>query len=350
MQQMECSIPPVGSSVLFEKTCNRREVKSPIFILGPHRAGSTLWHNLVAMCPGIMRLTDPRFLGDGRHKDFRYFLRTAVGDLSIDNEVDKTVELCFSRKNLPGLDSTFWRFENIEAAGDPQLKRDISRTIKQSDRSLGAIARVFIEELTSFSGCERACVKFPVDLGHIPELLEWFPDCRVVHITRDPRAMAMSKTNDPSAIRVLKHPRLAWLIRKLSAYVVIVQYRQAARIHHRFQHLSNYRLFRYEDLLAEPEATLRELCKFIGEEFSEDLLHPERGRHEHQPSSLTGKQQKALDASAAVRWQKLISAFDRWLITTLTKRSMKTLGYDPATHPIFHAERNSVPHAYIQAA
>src|SRR5262249_13796845 len=121
------------------------------------------------MCPGAMRLTDPRFLSDGRHKDFRYFLRTAVGDLSVDKEVDKMVEMCFARKKLPGLDSTFWRFENITTVNDPKLKQQISRQIKRSDRSLGAIARVLIQEITRFSGCERACVKFPVDIGHIAE-------------------------------------------------------------------------------------------------------------------------------------------------------------------------------------
>src|SRR5262245_14162659 len=284
------------------------------------------------MCPGVIRLTDPRFLSDGRHKDFRYFLRTGIGDLSVDKEMEKMVDLCFARRNLPGLDSTFWRFENINAANDPELKRQISRRIQQSDRSLGAIARIFIEEITRFSGCERACVKFPVDVGHMGELFAWFPGCKIIHITRDPRAMAMSKTNDPSgtAIKVSQHPRLAWLIRKLSTCLVITQYRQAAQIHRRFQHLGNYRLFRYEDLLAEPETTLRKLCEFVDEKFSADLLHPEKGIHEHQPSSLTGKQQKALDARAAVRWQKLIPPFEKWLITRLTKRSMRTLGYDPA--------------------
>jgi hypothetical protein len=176
-----------------------------------------------------------------------------------------------------------------------------------------------------------------VDVGHIPELLRWFPDCRIVHITRDPRAMAMSKTNDPSgtALKVLAHPKLAWLIRRLSLWFVIAEYRQAARIHRRFQGVSNYKLFRYEDLLAEPDRTLTQLCEFVGAEFTEDLLHPEKGVHEHQPSSLTGKQQKAFDTSAAVRWQTVIPSFDRWLITALTKQSMDALGYDPATHAIF---------------
>jgi hypothetical protein len=316
-------------------------MNSPIFIIGPHRAGSTLWHNLISMCPGIMRLTDPRFLSDGRHKDFRHFITTAVGDLSLDTQVDKMVELCFARKALPGLNSTFWRFKNIGVANDPELKREISRRIKQSDRSLGAIARIFIEEITRFGGCERACVKFPVDIGHTEELLNWFPDCRIMHITRDPRALAMSKTNDPSgtALKTLEHPRLAWLLRKLSVWLVIAQYRKAAQVHHRFQNHSNYRLFRYEDLLAEPEKTLRTLCEFIGVDFTQELLHPEAGRHEHQPSSLTGQQQKAFDASAAVRWRDVIPAFDKWLITRLTKRSMRALGYNPAMHPIFRLER-----------
>jgi hypothetical protein len=289
------------------------------------------------MCPGIMRLTDPRFLSDWRHKDFAYFLKTEAGDLTSDENVDKMVELCFAKKALPGLDSTFWRFENIEAANNPEFRKIISRRIKKSNRSLGAIARTFIEEITRFSNCERACVKFPVDVAHIPELMLWFPECKVVHITRDPRAVAMSKTNDPSgtAIKVLQHPGLAWLIRKLSVWDVIAQYRRTARLHRRFRHLPNYMLFRYEDLLAEPEKTLRTLCNFVAAEFSPELLHPETGLHLHQPSSLTGKQKKAFDPSAAVRWKGVMLPVDKWLVTTLTKASMKSLEYDPNMHPIF---------------
>ena len=54
-------------------------------------------------------------------------------DLSVDENVDKMVELCFAKKNISGLDSTFWRFENIDAVKDPELKKEISRRIKKSD-------------------------------------------------------------------------------------------------------------------------------------------------------------------------------------------------------------------------
>src|SRR5438874_5537938 len=315
----------------------------PIFIVGPHRAGSTLWHNLIAMSPGILRLAEARFLGPPRQEDFRYFLKTQVGDLSVDKNVDRLVKLCFSRQPLPGLGGALWKWKGIELVDDPRLHEAVSGGIKKSDRSLNAIARTIIEELTRYSGSSRTCVKFPVDVRHTSELMRWFPEGKVVHITRDPRGLAMSKSNDPSgtALVVRRYPHLAWLIRKAALGLVVSQYRLSARIHRQLEGRANYRLFRYEDLLAEPAKTLRQLCQFIEVEFIEEMLEPQKGKHEHQPSSLTGRQQKAFDAEAALRWQRIISPLDNFLITWSSRFSMVQFGYDPAMHPIFHAQKVS---------
>lgn len=310
----------------------------PVFIVGPHRAGSTLWHNLIAMCPGMLRLAEPRFRGAPRQRDFRLFLGRYLADRYADPLV--MAERCFSRVPTRGLDGAFWRFEGIPAVDNPQLKHRVAERVGGSDRSLGSVARIIIEELTQFSGCVRACVKFPVDVRHTAKLFEWFPGCKVVHITRDPRGLAMSKSNDPSgtALKIKRHPGFSWLLRKAALLHVIKEYQAAARLHQKLERVSGYRLFRYEDLLAHPEKTIRELCDFIGVDFSADMLRPEKGRHEHQPSSLTGKQQKAFDRAAAVRWQKVISPIDNLLILALTSKSMKRLGYNPDAHPIFRKE------------
>ena len=173
-------------------------------------------------------------------------------------------EMCLSADH-PRSNAVIRRFEKIESVKNPELRKKIARRIRHSDRSLGAIARIFLDEITRFSGYERPCVKFPVDVGHIPELVEWFPDCKIMHITRDPRAMAMSKTNDPfgTALRIAGHPRLAPLIRRLTILFVIIQYRWTARLHLRYKGSPNYRLFRYEDLLAAPDRTLREVCNSL---------------------------------------------------------------------------------------
>lgn len=284
-----------------------------------------------------MRLTEPRFLSRPGQRDFRSFLKTQIGTLADHHNVERMVELCLSGEKRPGLEGVFWRFQHLDAAGKAELGRAMIRRIEASDRSLGAIARIMIEETTRFSGFSRACVKFPVDVGHLGQLFEWFPDCRVVHITRDPRAVALSKSNDPygTAVRVLKHPRLAWLIRRAMMGLVVAQYCWTAVIHSRFQARNNYRLFRYEDLLADPERTLRELCDFIEIEFMDAMLKPEQGQHEHQASSLSGRQQKAFDPESATRWRTAISRLDDRLILLLTRRSMRTLGYNGDTHPVF---------------
>ena len=302
------------------------------------------------MSPRILRLPEARFLGPARQTDFRYFLRTQVGDLSEDRNVEKMVQLCLSRRSAPGLGGALWKWKGIEVADAPSLRDAIADRIKASDRSLGAIVRSILEELVRFTGCNRVCLKFPVDVRYIPELMEWFPEGKVIHITRDPRGLAMSKSNDPSGTGPLvrRHPYLAWPIRKAALAVVISNYRLSAKMHRRLKRRPNYRLFRYEDLLADPEKTLRELCEFVDIEFLDDMLQPEKGRHEHQPSSLTGKQQKAFDAEAAVRWQRVISRFDNFLVASATRSSMRELGYDPATHPIFR--RNQMPAKNVRAA
>jgi hypothetical protein len=289
------------------------------------------------MCPGVLRLAEARFMGPPRQRDFRYFLKTQVGDLADDNNVDRMVKLCFSRSDIPGLGGAMWRFKGVGAASDPALHRQVAQRIKESDRSLCAIARIIVAELARFEGCSRACVKVPVDMRYVPELMQWFPNGKIIHITRDPRGLAMSKSNDPSGTAPIidRHPYLSWGIRKAALGLVITQYRLSARLHRLMQGRANYRLFRFEDLLADPEKTLRQLCEFIDADFCEDMLQPQKGKHEHQPSSLTGKQQKAFDVEAAGRWKRVISSTDNFLITTFTRSSMSQLGYDPDCHPVF---------------
>jgi sulfotransferase family protein len=316
-----------------------REIEPPIFIVGLHRTGSTVWHNVLAMAPGICRITDMRFIGSWWQRDFRYFLRHQVGDLSRDENVDRLVELMFSRRSVPGLESAFWRFENFDFVDKPEFREAVARQIKASDRSIGTVFRALLDQLCIAAGANRCCVKFPVEEGHLGVLLQWYPGCRIVHITRDPRAMAISRTNDPggTAVKVSKHPRLGELIRKVMVLLVVLQYAKTARCYRRYRTLPNYRLFRFEDLLAHPRRVLQDLCQFTGLTFVEGMLEPEKGKHEHQASSITGEQHKEFDPRAATRWRSVISPLAYTVVTFLTKRSMRRLDYDPATHAVFTA-------------
>lgn len=314
--------------------------KAPIFILGLHRTGSTLWHNLISMYPEICRLTETRFLGAWWQRDFRDFAESEGKDLFRDENIDRMVDLMFSGEDRRGLESGFWRLKNFDFTRSPEFKRSVASAIKASDRSLADIVRVVLEKMCVFSNCQRVCVKFPVDFAHVPRLIKWFPDCKIMHISRDPRAVCMSKTNDPfgTALHVERHPHLRFVIRRAMVLFTVFQYVRASRFHGRYKHLQNYRLFLYEDLLADPRATARQMCEFLELEFREEILDLQSGVHEHQKSSLTGKRRKAFDRRAASRWKCVISPLEERLITLLTKRSMRRLNYHPERHAVFGFE------------
>jgi hypothetical protein len=90
-------------------------------------------------------------------------------------------------------------------------------------------------------------------------------------------------------------------------------------------------VIRYEDLLANPERIIRELCDFTGLNFVPEMLQPEEG----QASSVTGKKSSGFDKKAAFRWKKVISPFEEKIITFLTKKSMKIFNYNPKNYSVY---------------
>ena len=307
-------------------------MENPIFVIGLPRSGSTLWENIIAESPEVLRLAEMLFLTPWK-KDFRYFLRKHVGSLSREQNVARMVDLILSKRGLDGIKASFWRFENIGAIKKHGFREALIEGIIGSERSLGSIFKTLLEKITQFSGYKRCCVAFPVYPNHVPNLIEWYPACRIVHVTRDPRAIAASKTNDPSGTAVLikRYPHLKWVIRRMMILFVVVQYIWTSRLHAKFKPYDNYMLFHYEDLLVNPEGTIRELCDFIGVEFVASMLEPKEGM----PSSITGKRYAGISTRAAMHWKRVLSRFEKLMVTWLTRSSMKRFDFDPETHPIY---------------
>jgi hypothetical protein len=110
---------------------------------------------------------------------------------------------------------------------------------------------------------------------------------------------------------------------------VIVQYIWASKLHYKYKNISNYHLVQFENVLSDPEGVIKRLCEFIEIDFMPEMLRLNKGQHDHQPSSLTGKKERNFDTAAAYRWQQVITSFEKSMITTLTKGSMKRFAYNP---------------------
>jgi hypothetical protein len=299
----------------------------------------------VSKSPDVLRLAESIYLSPWR-RDFRSFLRQHVGDVSRDENLRKMIDIIFSEHDdIPGIATTFWRLRGIKAIGEERLKQIVFERLKDSDRSLSTIFRVLLQAITEFNDRRRCCVSFPVHAHYLPTLMDWFPDATFIFLTRDPRAIAISKTNDPggTAIYNKRWPYLKYFIRKAMIAFVVMQYIQASRAHVKMQGRPNYLLVHYEDMVMKPVETMKRVCALAGLEFTGEMLEQTADRA--QRSSITGELRLKADPAAASTWKKVITPFEKAMVTALTRRSMERFGVDYDAHPVYAIGVNGTPTA-----
>jgi hypothetical protein len=249
-----------------------------------------------------------------------------VGDLRDDAAVRRLVDLIYSgelqrRSRLREL-SPYWRWlvEHVPRA-------DIEAYLLASDRSERAVFQAFLRIYADRRGKAIMGEKTPAHLAYVETLLAWFPAARVVHCMRDPRAIYVSelrrRAEDPAS---LPYRQLVHAPRLLAAFVLLQVTWAWAMAVHRHRTLSRhypgrYQLLRFEALVADPEATLADLCRFLGVALEPRMLE-QRVTSRGANVGSTG-----FDAGAADRWRTVISGRARRAIERLLGHRLEELGY-----------------------
>src|SRR5262245_3325275 len=143
---------------------------------------------------------------------------------------------------------------------------------------LQAVYRSYAES----RGKSRFGDKTPMYLEYLELLEQVFPRAQYVHIVRDGRDAALSYNELPHRPPPWAYPRgLADFATRWRDGVLRARHFATA------QAVGRYFELRYEDLIAEPEARLREICSFLGLRFEANMLQyhrdanmPMRGNHE----------------------------------------------------------------------
>ena len=108
-------------------------------------------------------------------------------------------------------------------------------------------------------------------------------------------------------------------------FFVWIQYFSSSFIHMKYASKTNYRLYRFEDLVSKPVACIRDLCDFLDIEFTKGMLYPGKG----QKSSVTNSRTDYINPKVLHQWVGKITAPVMLITTLLTRGSMKRLGYHP---------------------
>jgi len=298
-----------------------------IFIVGVSRSGTTLMRRVLDKHSRIGIATENHYLGHllpwegARH----YFRR--LGDLHDDAAVRALVELIYSgelqrRSRLREL-SPYWRWLTAQVP-----REDMEDYLLASDRTERGVFEAFLRIYADRRGKAVMGEKTPAHLAYVEELLEWFPDARIVHCLRDPRAIYVSELRRRAEHAVGFPYRQLTVVPALMQRFVLVEIVWAwARAVHRHRLLAQrypdrYRLLRFEDLVAAPESTLDGLCEFLGLDAEPNMLE----QKVTSKGALVGS--AGFDAGAAERWRERIDPGAQAAIELLLGRRLDEMGYE----------------------
>ncbi len=286
----------------------------PVFIIGGSRTGSEMHKTILNLSREIDIINESWLLCPWwLHTDFATRVRRSIGPLDDDAAVGKLVDLMYSKK----LFGSFW--VRIDQDLDHHV---LEAEILRSDRTLRAIFATLIELRAQAKNKPIPGAKFPVHYSRAGKLIEWFPNCRIIHTVRDPRAVHSSQ-----AVKYLRQDHTpierAW-IRAVQFVHIGVQSWWTARIHRQLKDHRNYYVSRYEDVVNDPEGSIRKLCDFLGIEASEAMLQPIQYGSSYRRSKpgTRGINQDSVNA-----WKDKLNPVTIRMINLLNRNALRTFGY-----------------------
>lgn len=148
-------------------------------------------------------------------------------------------------------------------------------------------------------------------------LRQMFPNCRFLHIVRNPYASLVAirraKTNK-------RYPFLCNFVLSLqNSYYYLLKNQRL---------LDNYLVIRYEDLLTSTEATMRKVADFLNFKFTEELLVPTLMEEPWGGNSSSGKSFTKISSTPLKNWENQINDFEIHLINSFLTPALEQLGYE----------------------
>ncbi|MCB0401884.1 MAG: sulfotransferase [Flavobacteriales bacterium] len=160
--------------------------------------------------------------------------------------------------------------------------------------------------------------KNPVHCNYIPVLRSFFPDAQFIHLVRDPRAVVNSVNKSFHKNNI---PRLA---------------KSWVKANNRIESQkdgSSFITVRYENLVQQPESTLKTILDFVGEAYDPDMLksHEVLGKikSKHANYSLSHHKNigKEISSSFINKWERELTPEEIDIIAHFTHEFASRYGY-----------------------
>ncbi len=311
----------LASEVIYGRRVAETYIRSPIFILGHWRTGTTLVHDLMACDPALAYPTTHQclfpntFLASGRAFNRLYGLflpsKRPFDDMPVG--LDRPQEEEFGLTNM-GVGSPYRMFA-FPRHGPPDLRYLDLEGLTDEERHDWEKAYVTLLKRLQLAARRPLVLKSPPNTARLKTLSRLFPDARYIHIARHPFDVYASTVNmlrSLMSMQGLQNPPLVdgWI----GEYVLAAFERMFAAYERDRRMVPESRLveIRYEDLIADPRGVLAEVYAVLGigdftvVEPRIDAYFAERSDHRRNKHQLDQATQEAI----VERWRPYFERFN----------------------------------------
>jgi hypothetical protein len=255
----------------------------PLFLAGVDRSGIGLLGELLEAHPNIAVT---------RRTNFWTFYYEQYGDLRKPGNLGRCISEMMRNTRIQALHPDRERLTRDFQEGEATYPRLFALLQQQNLRRLDK---------------SRWCDKSLNSEGYAGIIMSAYPTARMIQVIRDPRDRYISQATHRQAGRG-----------KVGSGAALWRWSARLAEHNRQKYPDRYFVVRYETLVDRPEATLAELCDFIGEEYSDDML-------------LTDTGPRPITAASVGRFRRDLSGRDLLFLQLATGRMAARFGYEPAT-------------------
>ncbi|HET7203588.1 MAG TPA: WecB/TagA/CpsF family glycosyltransferase [Steroidobacteraceae bacterium] len=194
-----------------------------------------------------------------------------------------------------------------------------------------------VHSMARAAGKSIPCEQTPRYIFYARPLLDLYPGAHVVHLVRDPRAVMASQKNRWRRRRLaadgMSVPRYesvrVWV--NYHPYTVARLWCQATRAALELAEHPRVTILRYEDLVREPERTVRDLCRQLGLDYDPGMLDVDQINSSHQSSA--GGPRKGMRTDAIDRWRQALTPAETAVTEQICRAPMRRFGYEPVARP-----------------
>jgi omega-hydroxy-beta-dihydromenaquinone-9 sulfotransferase len=307
----------IGARHCFDQETDVKERKL-IFITGASRSGTTLLSFMLRNHPAVHGLKECQYFGqwwDPRDSGRRFTRAEAI----------EAAAAMFACQEHGVLAHRVGAAHRLRAAA-------VIDSLGAAGADPAVLFAAVAQELATAAGKTIPCEQTPRNIFYARRLLDIYPAAHIVHIVRDPRAVMASQklrwqrrslAENGKAVPRYESLRV-WV--NYHPYTVARLWSRASSVALQMAERPRVTLIRFEDLLREPEATVRLLCTRLGLEYDPAMLDVPQVNSSHQSSA--GGARRGLHTDAIDQWRSKLSETETAITERYCGRLMRRFGYD----------------------